>query len=66
MGSRPSLEQTQTEVKEKCKICMQQPRPDCAWRQGRCPHRVSMLDQILADPYRSRFYNLFRLFTGRR
>jgi hypothetical protein len=65
MGSGSSLEQTQTEVKEKCSTCRQQPRPDCDWNQGRCPHRVSMLDQILADPYRSRFYNLFRLFTGR-
>ena len=66
MGSEPSVEQTQTEVKEKCRICLQQPRPDCNWNQGRCPHRVSILDQILADPYRSRFYNLIRLFTGRR
>jgi hypothetical protein len=55
-----------TEVKEKCKICLQQPEPDCAWHQGRCPHRASMLDQILADPYQSRFYNLFKFFTGRK
>lgn len=64
MGSGSSLEQTQTEVK--CNYCGEIIRPACAWRQGRCPHRESMLDQILADPYRSRFYNLFKFFTGRK
>ena len=65
MEGRPSMESTQTAVKEKCRICLQPPEPDCAWRQGRCPHRMNMLDQILADPYRSRFYNLVKFFTGR-
>jgi hypothetical protein len=54
------MEKTQTEVKEKCRICMQQPRPDCEWQQGRCPHRTSMLDQIITDPYQARFYNLIQ------
>ena len=49
-----------------CNHCGEIIHPDCAWQQGRCPHRPSMLDQILADPYRSRFYNLFKFFTGRR
>jgi hypothetical protein len=49
-----------TEVEEKCRICLQQPEPDCAWRQGRCPHCMSMLDQIITDPYQARFYNLIQ------
>lgn len=23
----------------RCSICRKVPQPDCAWRQGRCPHR---------------------------
>jgi hypothetical protein len=65
MGSGSSMESTQTELKEKCRICLQQPEADCTWHPGRCPHRMNMLDRILADSYRSRFYNLLRLFTGR-
>ena len=49
-----------------CAHCGEIISPDCTWRQGRCPHRTSTLDQILADPYRSRFYNLFKFFTGRK
>ena len=63
MGSGSSLEPTQTAVK--CLHCGELVHRDCAWRQGRCPHQPSVLDQILADPYRSRFYNLVKFFTGR-
>ena len=49
-----------------CTHCGEIISPDCTWRQGRCPHAPSLLDQILADPYRSRFYNLFKFFTGRK
>ena len=50
----------------RCSICREIPQPDCAWRQGRCPHAPSLLDQILADFYLSRFYNLIKFFTGRK
>ena len=55
---------TITEVN--CTHCGEIIRPDCTWRQGRCPHAPSLLDQILADFYLSRFYNLIKFFTGRK
>jgi len=64
MGSGSSMEPTQTEIK--CTHCGERVHANCAWRQGRCPHQPSLLDQILADPYRSRFYNLIKFFTGRK
>ena len=64
MGSGPNVEPTQTQVK--CNQCGQYVHADCTWNQGRCPHGPSLLDQILADPYRSRFYSLVKFFTGRK
>lgn len=49
-----------------CSYCGEIIHPDCDWRQGRCPHQPSLLDQILADFYRSRFYNLIKFLTGRK
>ena len=52
---------TSTDTKElnsKCQTCGQTIEFDCAWRQGRCPHRPSLLSQVLADRYKSRFFNL--------
>jgi hypothetical protein len=68
MGSGSSMGKAQTEVTKtpRCSLCGTVPRPNCDWNQGRCPHLPSMLDQILADPYRSRFYNLLRFFRGNR
>jgi hypothetical protein len=69
MGTGTSTTDTQTSVTNKparCSICKQIPRPDCDWQQGRCPHLPSLLDQILADFYLSRFYNLIKFFTGRK
>ena len=68
MGSGPNMEQTQTQVTKqpRCSLCGNVPAPGCDWNQGRCPHRHSVLDQILADSYRSRFYNLVKFFTRRR
>lgn len=43
----------------KCKHCGQRIEPNCDWRQGRCPHQSSMLDHILLDNYKARYYNLF-------
>jgi hypothetical protein len=33
---------------------------DLAPEDGGCPHQPSMVDSILADPYKSRFYNLLK------
>jgi hypothetical protein len=57
MGTGSSSADTQPQVK--CSTCGGVYSAHCDWQQGRCPHHPSMLDQILADNYRSRFYNLF-------
>lgn len=44
----------------KCDHCGEEVRPNCDWRQGRCPHRPSMLDEILLDSYKARYYNLIK------
>jgi hypothetical protein len=33
----------------KCRICRKIPKPNCDWRQGRCPHIKSMLQLTLLD-----------------
>ena len=48
----------------KCNVCGEQIKSNCDWRQGRCPHQPSMLDTILADPYKSRYYNLVQSIKG--
>ena len=53
MGTGTPDSEVKTEVK--CNHCGQYVHADCDWRQGRCPHLPSLLDQILADSYRSRF-----------
>jgi len=55
-------------MKQKCSICYEPIKPDCDWRQGRCPHRRPMIKDITADQYKARFYNLLqtikRIFKG--
>lgn len=36
----------------------------CDWRQGRCPHRSPMFNQIVTDKYKTRFYNLIQSIKG--
>lgn len=36
----------------------------CDWNQGRCPHRPPMIDEIMLDNYRARFYNLIQWIKG--
>jgi hypothetical protein len=43
----------------KCKTCNKEYTPMCDYMQGRCPHHPSLADQILNDPYKARFLNLF-------
>jgi hypothetical protein len=68
MGTKQNTGTAQTVAKitkpPKCSICRQIIK-DTWWRQGRCPHHPSMLDNILSDPYRSRFYNLINFFKGK-
>jgi hypothetical protein len=49
----------------KCSICRKIPKPDCDYKQGRCPHRPSMFEQIINNPYKSRFFNLLNFFKGK-
>lgn len=48
----------------KCDYCMKDVSPDCDWQQGRCPYRPSMVDQILLDKYKTRYYNLIQTIKG--
>jgi hypothetical protein len=66
MGTRQTDTVTQTVAKiakpPKCSICREVIKPDCTWQQGRCPHIPSLLDEIMNDNYKSRFYNLIKFF----
>jgi hypothetical protein len=44
----------------KCDTCGTEAKPDCDWRQGRCPHRPAIIEQIVLDPYKARYYNLIQ------
>ena len=54
MGTRETNQDTKKVAK--CSICRKTPRPDCEWRQGRCPHRVTKL----AVPLITTIKNLFK------
>lgn len=41
-----------------CTVCNKQYSPDCDYNQGRCPHHPPMIEQIIGDPYKARYYNL--------
>jgi hypothetical protein len=46
----------------KCSTCgnnVEENAPTCDWRQGRCPHRHPMFNEIVLDNYKMRVYNLF-------
>ena len=49
-------------MRQKCAICYKTIQPDCDWNQGRCPHRPSIAETIMNDPYKARFLNLFKFF----
>lgn len=61
MGTRPTNNDTK---KIDCSTCGRQYTPMCDYMQGRCPHHPSMLDTILSNSYKSRFYNLINFFKG--
>jgi hypothetical protein len=56
----------ENKMREYCDICHKPIESDCDWRQGRCPHRPSMFEQIMSDPYKTRFYNLFKFFRSKK
>ena len=40
----------------KCKFCNTEVKEDCAYNQGRCPHRKPMIDIQPKDTSRGHFY----------
>jgi len=50
---------------EKCKTCGNEILPNCDWHQGRCPHRTPLMNDIILDDYKARFYNLLNWFRGK-
>ena len=48
-----------------CKTCGQEYTPACDYHQGRCPHHPSMLDIILSNAHKLRFYNLITFLKGK-
>lgn len=56
---------TKVKKQPRCSICRKIPKLDCDYRQGRCPHRPSVLDQISTET-RTRFQNLIKFFTGKK
>jgi hypothetical protein len=48
----------------KCNFCGKDVAPTCDWQQGRCPHRSAMIDDILLDNYKARYYNLIKSITN--
>jgi len=40
----------------KCNFCRTEVKPDCAYNQGRCPHRKPMIDIQPKDTSKGHFY----------
>lgn len=50
-----------------CKTCGEELKEGgvgCDWRQGRCPHRSPMFNEIVLNKYKMRFYNLLNSLKG--
>jgi len=45
-------------MSKKCNYCGEDIEPNCDWRQGRCPHRRPLIDEVTLDIIRTRFLNL--------
>ena len=51
----------------KCETCGENIKKNglgCDWRQGRCPHRSPMFNEIVLSKYKIRFYNLMTALKG--
>lgn len=68
MGTKPNTRITEEKVTKpkRCSLCKQPYTPMCDYMQGRCPHHPSMVDRILSNPHKSRFYNLIKFFKGKK
>lgn len=60
MGSGTSMEKTHTKVT--CTTCGHTVQANCAWRQGRCPHRSCWLDRQLAKSNTGVLNTIFYFF----
>ena len=47
-----------------CTLCNKEYSPSCDYRQGRCPHHPSLINEVLQDQYKSRFFNLIKAFKN--
>lgn len=47
-----------------CNTCGKEYTADCNYRQGRCPHHKSMIDEIMLDTYKTRYYNLINFIRN--
>jgi len=65
MGTGTPDNQTETAIVP-CHICGQVPSAACDWRQGRCPYHKSLLEQILDDNHKARFFNLLNWFNKKK
>ena len=64
MGTSTTNQPTKKVKPPRCSLCKKEYTPMCDFLQGRCPHHPSLLDNILSNPYKSRFYNLIKFFKG--
>jgi hypothetical protein len=43
----------------KCNVCKKDYSPTCDYNQGRCPNHPAVVENILNDGYRARYYHLY-------
>ena len=67
-SNRDTQKVTRITKPPKCSICLKtiSEVSSCDWNQGRCPHTPSLAEQIMASPYKARFYNLIKFFKGKK
>jgi hypothetical protein len=56
MGTGTSNRNIKAVKLAKCSICYKIPTPECAWHQGRCPHREPAIAELAIRS----FFNFFR------
>ena len=44
------------EKTKRCAVCLKAIDPNCDWKQGRCPHRPSMIEIQPKDTSKGHFY----------
>jgi len=71
MGTGTNHQYTQKQISSKpprCAICRKviADVESCDWQQGRCPHTPSLVESIINNPYKARFYNLIKFFSRKK